>query len=114
MSRFLRCAAWILAGALCPAGAAAQGEWASLRFTHLEMRDSCGVGDTRGPFAAPQAIAEATRVYEENVCSTLGRGDRAKTLLDGRVEAPSVQDRVEAELRDMGHEGFLIARAREE
>src|SRR5262245_54762581 len=77
MNLFCWYAACTLALALCPAPAPGQGEWASLRFTHLEMRDSCGASGSRWTrVEAPDALAEASHAYEENVCATLGRGDR--------------------------------------
>jgi len=113
MSRFCWYATSILAVlALGAAPAAAQSEWASLRLTNLEMRDPCGSGGSRH-VDVREALSETLRAYEESVCSTLGRGDRPKKLTATKDIATG-EDPVEDELRSMGRNGFLIARAREE
>jgi hypothetical protein len=115
MSRFWYLGAMLAAAGLGPAPSAAQSERASLRFTNLEMRDPCGVGASRWTYVeASETLSVASRAYEENVCSTLGRGERDRNVRDVRADIPTEVHSVDAELRSMGWEGFLIARAREE
>jgi hypothetical protein len=115
MSRWCYAGVILAAVALGPLPAAAQSERPSLRFTNLEMRDSCRTGASRWAYEARGALPEASHAYDENICSTLGRGERAGNAWDARTDLPAAVDGpVDAELKGMGREGFLIARAREE